>query len=87
MKSTKLTNEAIAKVVNESKSLYCEECCTTFTMQDNGVWVNKDQYNKDPASIQEAELIDNSFLMCTCGEPLATKITEQVVIGEFVALN
>jgi len=88
-KSTKMTQEAIASIVNKSKSLYCEECCTTFKMDNNGEWKKQERkwLDGDLAPMDTADLVADSFLMCTCGKALATKITEQVVIGEFVALN
>ncbi len=77
-KATRQKNAA--KKANMSKTLYCEECCTYFKMTEDGRW-------KKTYSDQYADLIADSYLECTCGYKLATKIKSPVVIGEFVALN
>lgn len=75
--------EETAKIVNKRKKLYCEECCTHFKMNDAGEWVKY----KGQGQEGMAEEVAGSFLMCTCGRPLAVKVKHQTVIGEFLALR
>jgi len=62
---------------NRKKVLYCTECCTTFTLNDEGNWIAKPKV---------AEIIAGSFLQCTCGQILGiiNKQEKPYLVGEVI---
>lgn len=65
---------------NEAKTLYCTECCTYFSMNKEGKWTTR-------GATKVAELINNSFLQCTCGTNIGVLLHQSALKGEIVGLQ
>lgn len=72
-KNVQMSAAEIARKRNSAKMLECSECCTIFTLNEDGKWRSGEK---------TANLMFGRTLFCTCNTPIGVIIPKTAVPGE-----